>query len=142
MDPRRNYFCSYFVVHMSTISARNTNQLHHYLLTNSHIFKCLVLTFEAPENIADSGCNHIIVYSNKHMIANSAYEISNLEISWYENNSSNSNSLSHLSQEFIVSRSSVAQSCPTLCNTMDCSMPGFPVQHQLLEPTQTRPLSR
>ena len=25
--------------------------------------------------------------------------------------------------------SSVAQSCPTLCNPMDCSMPGFPVHH-------------
>ena len=25
--------------------------------------------------------------------------------------------------------SSVAQSCPTLCDPMDCSMPGFPVQH-------------
>ena len=32
--------------------------------------------------------------------------------------------------------SSVAQSCPTLCNPMDCSTPGFPVHHQLLEPTQ------
>ena len=28
--------------------------------------------------------------------------------------------------------SSVAQSCPTLCNPMDCSTPGFPVHHQLL----------
>ena len=27
--------------------------------------------------------------------------------------------------------SSVAQSCPTLCNPMDCSMPGLPVYHQL-----------
>ena len=27
--------------------------------------------------------------------------------------------------------SSVAQSCQTLCNPMDCSMPGFPVHHQL-----------
>ena len=26
---------------------------------------------------------------------------------------------------------SVAQSCPTLCNPMDCSSPGFPVLHQL-----------
>ena len=26
---------------------------------------------------------------------------------------------------------SVAQSCPTLCNPMDCSMPGFPVHHHL-----------
>ena len=28
--------------------------------------------------------------------------------------------------------SSVAQSCPTLCNPMDCSMPGFPVHHHSL----------
>ena len=33
--------------------------------------------------------------------------------------------------------SSVAQSCPTLCDPMDCSRPGFPVHHQLLEFTQT-----
>ena len=31
----------------------------------------------------------------------------------------------------------VTQSCPTLCNLMDCSMPGFPVHHQLLELTWT-----
>ena len=33
--------------------------------------------------------------------------------------------------------SSVTQSCPTLCNPMDCSMPGFPVHHQLPELAQT-----
>ena len=33
--------------------------------------------------------------------------------------------------------SSVAQLCPALCNPMDCSMPGFPVHHQLPELTQT-----
>ena len=33
--------------------------------------------------------------------------------------------------------SSVAQSCPTLCNPMNHSMPGLPVHHQLLEVTQT-----
>ena len=27
--------------------------------------------------------------------------------------------------------SSVTQSCPTLCNPMDYSMPGFPIHHQL-----------
>ena len=32
--------------------------------------------------------------------------------------------------------SSVAQSCPTLCNPMDYSMPGFLVHHQLLELAQ------
>ena len=30
----------------------------------------------------------------------------------------------------------VTQSCQTLCDTMDCSMPGFPVHHQLLELAQ------
>ena len=33
--------------------------------------------------------------------------------------------------------SSVAQSCPTLCDPMNRSMPGRPVHHQLPEPTQT-----
>ena len=37
----------------------------------------------------------------------------------------------------LVQSSSVAQSCPTLCDHMDCSMPDLPVHHQLLEPTQT-----
>ena len=32
---------------------------------------------------------------------------------------------------------SVAQSCPTLCNPVNCSMPGLPVHHQLPEFTQT-----
>ena len=36
-----------------------------------------------------------------------------------------------------VQFSSVAQSCPTLCSPMNCSTPGLPVQHQLLESTQT-----
>ena len=33
--------------------------------------------------------------------------------------------------------SSVTQSCLTLCDPMDCSVPGLPVHHQLLESTQT-----
>ena len=32
----------------------------------------------------------------------------------------------------------VAQSCPTVCDPTDCSMPGLPVHHQLPEFTQTR----
>ena len=39
----------------------------------------------------------------------------------------------HLQVQF----SSVAQSCLTLCDTINCSMPGLPVQHQLPEFTQT-----
>ena len=33
----------------------------------------------------------------------------------------------------LVQVSPVTQSCPTLCDPVDCSMPGFPVHHQLLE---------
>ena len=47
----------------------------------------------------------------------------------------NSLHLHHQWSEFQFS--SVAQSCPTLCNPMDCSMPGFPVHHELLELAQT-----
>ena len=36
-----------------------------------------------------------------------------------------------------VQFSSVAQSCPTLCNPMNCSTPGLPVHHHFLEFTQT-----
>ena len=42
------------------------------------------------------------------------------------------------SLSFLLLRfSSVAQSCPILCNLMDCSTPGLPVHHQLPELTQT-----
>ena len=36
-----------------------------------------------------------------------------------------------------VQFSSVTESCPTLCDPMDCSMPIFPVPDQLLEIAQT-----
>ena len=36
-----------------------------------------------------------------------------------------------------VQFSSVAQLCPALCDSMDCSTPGFPVHRQIPELTQT-----
>ena len=39
--------------------------------------------------------------------------------------------------EYSAEFSSVAQSCPTLCDPKNCSMPGLPVHHQLPEFTQT-----
>ena len=30
----------------------------------------------------------------------------------------------------------VIQSCPTLCDPMDCNTPGLPVHHQFPQPTQ------
>ena len=34
-----------------------------------------------------------------------------------------------------------AQSCPKLCDAMDCSTPGFPTLHYLAEVTQTHVLA-
>ena len=39
--------------------------------------------------------------------------------------------------QYSVQFSSVPQSCPTLCDPMNCSTPGLPVHHQLPEFTQT-----
>ena len=36
-----------------------------------------------------------------------------------------------------VQFSSITQLCPTLCDPMDCSTPGFPVHHQVSELAQT-----
>ena len=38
---------------------------------------------------------------------------------------------------YIVQFSPVAQSCPALCDSTDCSMPDFPVHNQILELTKT-----
>ena len=45
--------------------------------------------------------------------------------------------LFHQYHTVLVQFSSVAQSCPTLWNPMNCSTPDLPVHHQLLEFTQT-----
>ena len=40
-----------------------------------------------------------------------------------------------------VQFSSITQSCPTLCDPIDCSTPGFPVHHELPELAHSCPLS-
>ena len=50
------------------------------------------------------------------------------------------NQLKEINLEYSFSSvhfSSVAQSCPTLCDPMNLSTPGLPVHHQLTEFTQT-----
>ena len=49
----------------------------------------------------------------------------------------NMNSHSSKGNIWLHQFSSVAQSYLTLCDPMNCSMPGLPVHHQLPEPTQT-----
>ena len=47
------------------------------------------------------------------------------------------NGIGTFAEDQISSVSSVAQSCPTLCDPMNRSTPGLPVHHQLPEFTQT-----
>ena len=54
-----------------------------------------------------------------------------------QENKDRNNSKHSLSLIVINQFSSVAQSCPTLCDCMDCSISGFPVLHQLPELAQT-----
>ena len=58
---------------------------------------------------------------------------------WLSSHSSlSSKRVTLISTEYCMYQfSSVAQSCPTLCDPMNRSMPGLPVHHQLLEFTQT-----
>ena len=49
-----------------------------------------------------------------------------------------SNLSSQITRRQSAQFSSVAQSCLTLCDPMNCSTPGLPVHRQLLEFTQTR----
>ena len=53
--------------------------------------------------------------------------------SWADTNEVNTYIFNTCSVQF----NSVAQSCPTLCDPMNCSTPGLPVHHQFLEFTQT-----
>ena len=43
---------------------------------------------------------------------------------------------------FSIQFSSASQSCPTLCDPMDCSTPGLPVHHQLPVYSNSCPLSQ
>ena len=58
---------------------------------------------------------HFLLTHSQHFLSSTAFSWSNCE----------------------HSVSSVAQLCLTLCDRMDCSRPGLPVQHQLPEFTQT-----
>ena len=56
---------------------------------------------------------------------------------WLQNHKPKQSLLSKLGLNVTVQFSPVTQSCPTLCDPMNRSMPGLPVYHQLPEFTQT-----
>ena len=94
--------------------------------------------------------NHICLHLCEEMDVEHTFLLLNTEVRWISKGVSLPSvfELWDLLQEFLLEIhhwqytavtqfSSLAQSCPTLCNPMDCSMPGFLVLHQLLELDQT-----
>ena len=79
-----------------------------------------------------SWSTHLSVLRQSHLISLNLF--SNLCVHWANQG---------FSVLALLIRCSVTKSCPTLCDPMDCSTPGFPVPHYLLELAQTQcPLSR
>ena len=71
--------------------------------------------------------NFIIKATNKFS------NIDNLKINIINDRNLNLSLQNTLSFNLYYILSSVTQLCPTLCYPMDCSTPGFPVHHQLLD---------
>ena len=60
-----------------------------------------------------------------------------MSVSWYIKQGPRWTTCSSLTGTYLVFSSIQSLSCPTLCNPMDCSTPGFPVHHQLPGLAQT-----
>ena len=88
----------------------------------AHIVTFFLLSLIATEaELWDFPVTKVLLFSTRCFSLGKWYLLKNWIKSWY------------LSVQF----SSVAQSCPTLCDPMNCSTPGLPVHHQLREFTQT-----
>ena len=106
---------------------------------------CSDLPFPSPKDLHDSGVGPTSLLSpvstgrffttsatwETRIRTQTAFEITTYGSSFLLNSSSEA------LQAHQTQFSSVIQSCPTLCNPMNCNTPGLPVHHQLLEFTQT-----
>ena len=99
---------------------------------------------QAGIKIAGRNINNLRYADDTTLMAKSEEELKNLLMKVKEESEKvglklNIQKMMIMASSFIssVQFSSVAQSCQTLCDPMNCSMPGFPVHHQLQESTQT-----
>ena len=90
---------------------------------------CLTLCDSMDYSVTDSSVHGILQARILEWVAIPFSRVS----SW----SKDRTQVSHTAGRFFTIFSSVNQSCPTLCDPLDCSTPGFPVHHQLPELTQT-----
>ena len=97
---------------------------------------CLAVPADlSPHNthLGDSGSSTLVAGNALFLPVYLAKCCSSLLVSCCNKHPSNHQNSHHHSVQF----SSVAQSCPTLCDPMNRSTPGLPVHHQLREFTQT-----
>ena len=125
----------------------------HFISSSTEIF--CILSLNPDQDYLPSFCSSFLppsvfilsiiityVYSFKDIRVNQKGQISLLFRILYSSGGGHTinnkhNKLYSVLEGDVSSVSSVTQSCPTPCNPMNHSMPGLPVHHQLLEPTQT-----
>ena len=106
-----------------------------YIMRNSELEEA-----QAGIKIAGRNINNLRYADDTTLMAESEEELKNLfmkvnekcEKSWLKAQHSKNEDCGIWSHQF-----SSVQSCLTLCDPVNCSMPGLPVHHQLLESTQT-----
>ena len=99
---------------------------------------CLLLfTFQNPQTVAVSFCPGFIRAIHGRVWVEDVFAIFSRTGNLYFIFLILKVSSQYVSWPLSVQFSSVAQSCPTLCNPMDRSTPGLPVHHRLPEFTQT-----
>ena len=108
-----------------TIHQENPNQTIRYCHTcqNGYYFKRLIDTINVGENVEKS--------EDLYTVNKNAHNAATMK------NSMNAPQKIEYRSAIFSNTCSVAKLCPTLCNTMDCSMPGFPVLHYLPDFSQT-----
>ena len=108
------------------------NPLEKQTATHSSILAWEIPWTEEPEGATVHGVTKGIRYN----LATKQYQCQN-----YQEQMTRGKSILLLKKKKVncvkVYSCSVAQSCPTLCDPMDCSTSGFPVLHHLLEFAQT-----
>ena len=102
-------------------STHTHTHTHHFSLHCLRCFLCVIITDEWGKSIIKC-LFHYIMQKNKILLILYFNEQTHLVLSTAESDQIRS----------------VAQSCPTLCDPMNRSMPGLPVHHQLPEFTQTQ----
>ena len=104
------------------MSVRDCCQVSHCKISN--------FSFESSKYVVERYFQILCFLSYFHSVILASIDDSCLQYLWLKC-SPHGKFLSFLLQlQLQFSFSSVSQSCPTLCDSMDYSMPGFPVHHQ------------